>query len=105
VYKPLDTKHGDFSSAPMTLLPTHDPKFPRLPWARTGLVGWSLALLLGPLVGAALVGAGFSFFAARAASKRSRTSPSGVAAAAAQDKQLAAVEDGMLVAHGSHASK
>lgn len=74
---------------PLTLVPAEDPKFARLPWARTGLVGWSLAMLLGPLAGAALVGALYSALAARKASgrKSSKTVP---------DEKLAAVEDGLV---------
>lgn len=87
VYKPINSKHFDGADAPLTLLPTHDPNFARLPWARTGLVGWSLALLFGPLVGAALVGAVYSAVAARAAKKRSSRVVSG--------QKLAAVEDGL----------
>ena len=87
VYKPINSKHFDGADAPLTLLPTHDPNFARLPWARSGLVGWSLALLFGPLVGAALVGAVYSAVAARAAKKRSSRVVSG--------QKLAAVEDGL----------
>jgi hypothetical protein len=87
VYKPINTKHFDGSSNPLTLVPEHDPKFPRLPWARTGLVGWSLAMLLGPLFGAALVGAIYSAVAVHFAKKRSSRVVSG--------NKLAAVEDGL----------
>lgn len=87
VYKPINTKHFDGMDAPLTLLPTHDSNFYRLPWARTGLVGWSLAMLFGPLLGAALVGAIYSAVAARSAKKHS--------AKVATNQKLAAVEDGL----------
>lgn len=87
VYKPITTTHFDGMDAPLTLLPTHDPKFPRLPWARTGLAGWSVAMSLGPLLGAALVGAIYSAVAARAAKKRSIQ--------VASQQKLAGVEDGL----------
>lgn len=87
VYKPINTKHFAGADAPLTLLPTHDANFDRLPWARTGLVGWSVALLLGPLFGAALVGAIYSAVAVRMAKKHS--------ARVASRQKLAAVEDGL----------
>jgi hypothetical protein len=87
VYKPIKTTHFDSMDDPLTLLPTHDPNFARLPWARTGLAGWSVAMLLGPLFGAALVGAIYSAVAARSAKKRSIQ--------VASQQKLAAVEDGL----------
>jgi hypothetical protein len=87
VYKPIKTTRFDGMEAPLTLLPTRDTNFARLPWARTGLAGWSIAMLLGPLLGAALVGAIYSAVAARSAKKHSIQ-------VAAQQK-LAAVEDGL----------
>jgi hypothetical protein len=104
VYKPLDSKDFEGAGKPLTLVPSEDPDFARLPWARTGLVGWSLAMLFGPLVGAALVGAAYSFLAARAsASRRARaTAPAAAAGGAsgggsgdADGVKLAAVESGM----------
>lgn len=89
VYKPITTKHFTGADEPLTLVPTANPRFASLPWARTGLVGWSLAMLLGPLFGAALVGAIYSAVAARSAQKRSIKVATG--------QKLAAVEDGMLV--------
>jgi hypothetical protein len=94
VYKPINTKHFAGADAPLTLLPTHDANFDRLPWARTGLAGWSVAMLLGPLFGAALVGAVYSAVAARHAKKQR--------ARVASSQKLAAVEDGLppIVAAG-----
>lgn len=82
ILKPLNSQGA-------ALLPHHDPGFARLPWARTGLVGWSLALLLGPLFGAALVGGVYSAVAAHLAKKRSSKVASG--------QKLAAVEAGLNV--------
>lgn len=77
VFKPIAIKgYGNFTGQPLTLMPSHDPDFARLPWARTGLVGWSLAMLFGPLLGALLVGAVWSWAAVSLRDRRaSRTTP------------------------------
>uniref|UniRef100_A0A383W6A7 Transmembrane protein n=1 Tax=Tetradesmus obliquus TaxID=3088 RepID=A0A383W6A7_TETOB len=82
VYKPLDTPDipdsASLDVASLTLLPTHNPDYAKLPWAKLGTAGWGAALSLGPMAGAALVGAAVSFFAARAARKSGRTTPEGL---------------------------
>jgi hypothetical protein len=70
VYKPLDTLDND----QLILIPTHDPNYSRLPWAKLGLAKWGVVMLLAPLFGAALVGAAYSLVAARVASRRSKPS-------------------------------
>jgi hypothetical protein len=55
VYKPIDSKVFKGANAPLTFVPTHDPKFSRLPWAKTGLTGWAIALSIGPLLGSAVI--------------------------------------------------
>ncbi|KAF6260707.1 hypothetical protein COO60DRAFT_1700173 [Scenedesmus sp. NREL 46B-D3] len=79
VYKPLDTPDipdsASLDVASLTLLPTHDPNYARLPWAKLGTAGWGAALSLGPLAGAALVGAVVSYLAARKVRSAGRTTP------------------------------
>lgn len=53
------------------LLPARDPAYGRLPWAKLGVAGWGAALSLGPLVGAALVGAAWSLWEAKRAGRSS----------------------------------
>lgn len=68
VYKPLDTP----DSSDLIPLPTHDPNYERLPWAKLGLAKWGVVMLLAPLFGAALVGAGYSLAAAKLAARRAK---------------------------------
>jgi hypothetical protein len=62
-------------------VPTQDPGYDRLPWAKTGLIGWGAALLLGPLLGSLLVGAGVSYFEAQRGRKAAVVAAPGGAAA------------------------
>lgn len=78
VYKQIDTKHFLGAGKPITYVPIHDPKYSRLPWAKMGPAGWGAALLFGPLAGALLVGAIYSYVSARKASNAS--APGGEAA-------------------------
>ena len=55
VYKPIDTKEFKGANAPLTFVPTHDPKYARLPWAKTGVMGWGIVLSIGPLLGSAVI--------------------------------------------------
>lgn len=71
MWKPIDTKHFQGLGKPLTLVPVDDPIYARLPWARMGVGAWAAALSVGPLLGAAAVGAVWSLVAAR----RSRTAP------------------------------
>jgi len=80
VYKPINSTAFDGAGEPITLVPATDPNYSRLPWAKTGLLGWALALLLGPLVGAAAIGATWSLVAGRRASKRAANAPTPVLA-------------------------
>src|SRR5689334_6164862 len=74
VYKPIDVPGMDVpNSSELVLLPPHDPYYNRLPWAKLGLVKWGVVMLLAPLFGAALVGAVYSFIAAKAAARRARS--------------------------------
>eukprot|EP00123_Amoebidium_parasiticum_P005561 comp16722_c1_seq1/m.15016 comp16722_c1_seq1/g.15016 ORF comp16722_c1_seq1/g.15016 comp16722_c1_seq1/m.15016 type:complete len:298 (-) comp16722_c1_seq1:505-1398(-) len=65
VYKQIDTPVFQGAGKPLTLVPLNDPQYAAKPWAKTGLVGWSVALSVGPFLAAALVGAVFSYVAAR----------------------------------------
>ena len=50
MYKPLNSSTYYYHQVGSTLLlPEHDPKYDRLPWAHMGLGGWGAALSLGPL--------------------------------------------------------
>lgn len=74
VYKPIDTREGDFAytndlSANLTLVPPEDPDYLSLPWANNE-VGWSLMLIFAPIVAAIVVGALWSYMAARKAASR-----------------------------------
>jgi hypothetical protein len=84
VYKPLDTPDipdtASLDVSSLTLLPTHNPDHDKLPWAKLGNVGWGAALSLGPMAGAALIGAIVSYFAARKARKSGATAPEGLGA-------------------------
>jgi len=85
VYKQIDTPHFQGADKPLTLVPVHDPDYARLPWAKTGLVGWGVAMSLGPFIGAAIVGAIYSLVAARKrASQNKAVSVKSAAAAAAE---------------------
>jgi hypothetical protein len=65
VYKPIDTKHFNGTSYPMTPVPALDPDYARLPWAKMGNEVWAVLLLFGPLAAAAIVGAVWSLVASR----------------------------------------
>lgn len=57
VYKNINTPFGDYAgNTNITFVPTHDPMYAYLPWAKTGVAGWAVALSLGPLLGGLLVG-------------------------------------------------
>eukprot|EP00878_Enallax_costatus_P031439 GHUV01034384.1.p1 GENE.GHUV01034384.1~~GHUV01034384.1.p1 ORF type:complete len:233 (+),score=70.01 GHUV01034384.1:45-701(+) len=76
-YKPINTKHfAGANTTAITLLPARDPNYNRLPWAKLGVTGWGAALLLGPLVGAAMVGAAWSLWEAKKAGRNAaKTKP------------------------------
>lgn len=75
-------------------MPARDPAYTRLPWARTGVVGWGAALLLGPLVGAIAVGAAWSFIEARAGGRAGGAAAAGPKAKAEGDAVREASECG-----------
>jgi MFS family permease len=66
VYKPLNTNHFDGFGKNETerLVPMHDPKYNRLPWAYKEST-WAVALLLGPLIAGFLFGLVYSYFNSR----------------------------------------
>lgn len=67
VYKPLDLPEipdgSSVNASSLTLVPTHDPHYERTPWAKLGLVGWAVVMLIAPLAGAAVIGAVWSWLA------------------------------------------
>ncbi len=79
-YKQIDTKHFLGADEPLTAVPARDPDYLRLPWGKMGNVAGGAALLLGPLAGALLVGAAWSYFEAMRA--RARAAAAAPAAAA-----------------------
>jgi len=57
VYKPL----GPYTNqTQINFVPGIDPLYSRLPWSKTGMAGWAIALLLGPLLAASIIGAVWS---------------------------------------------
>lgn len=50
-------------------VPLHNPNYSKLPWFKTGLDGWGVALSLGPLAGGFLVGMLFIFVTMRKAQR------------------------------------
>uniref|UniRef100_A0A7R9VIB9 Uncharacterized protein n=1 Tax=Pseudictyota dubia TaxID=2749911 RepID=A0A7R9VIB9_9STRA len=69
VYKPINTAEGDYDNGNLTLVPTNDPDWDRLPWSN-GVVAWSMQIILGSLFGALAVGAIWSWRAARVAERK-----------------------------------
>ena len=58
VYKPIDAPQvPEGSDEQLTLVPTEDPDYNRLPWAAAGPVAWTMQIIVGSLVGAVVVGA------------------------------------------------
>jgi uncharacterized membrane protein len=83
VYKTFDPRSGGQADTP---LPVHDPNFGRLPWAKTGLVGWAIALSVGPFLGAILLGAASAAIATRnhgSGQDAAASAPAGAASATA----------------------
>lgn len=66
VYKPINTKHLQGKSANLTFVPARDPDYARLPWA-SGITNWSLLVIGGSFLFAAVVGVVWSFVAGRRA--------------------------------------
>eukprot|EP00879_Flechtneria_rotunda_P032777 GHRR01036121.1.p1 GENE.GHRR01036121.1~~GHRR01036121.1.p1 ORF type:complete len:137 (-),score=32.68 GHRR01036121.1:238-648(-) len=93
VYKPMNTTQFAGAEAPLTLVPTDDPDYDKAPWAKMGIAAWGVAMSIGPLAGAALVGAVFSYVAVVQMRRRSRPSPQHPAAIEAgvadKDSQVA----------------
>eukprot|EP00775_Hariotina_reticulata_P011295 gene11295-11445_t len=69
VYKKMNTPHGNFADQPLTLVPLHDPKFRKLPWARLGLAGWGVVMFVAPFIGAIAIGALVAWLGARRSAK------------------------------------
>ena len=58
MYKPIDAPQvPEGSDEQLTLVPTEDPDYNRLPWAAAGPVAWTMQIIVGCLVGAVVVGA------------------------------------------------
>jgi hypothetical protein len=68
-YKQIDTKWFQGADQPVTAVPTHNPDFYKLPWAKMGTAGWGALLLLAPLLGSWAIGMIWAAVAARKAKK------------------------------------
>ncbi|KAJ1624777.1 hypothetical protein T492DRAFT_1044842 [Pavlovales sp. CCMP2436] len=64
-YANVHYKQPAGSHAPLVAIPIDDPTYFEKPWAKTGLVGWGVALSIGPLLGSAFVAAIFQFVATK----------------------------------------
>ena len=69
VYKPIPTTEGDFSDT-ITFVPTHDPNWDELPWAKNGPVAWCMSLIFGSMIFALFVGAVWTYFDVRYVQKQ-----------------------------------
>jgi len=57
VYKPIDAPQvPEGADEELTIVPTEDPDYDRLPWAAAGPVAWTMQIIVGSLVGAVVVG-------------------------------------------------
>lgn len=64
VYKPIDTPEGGMHAGNLTLVPTNDPNWDRLPWSK-GVVSWSLTIVFSSMAVAIVVGAFMTYIATR----------------------------------------
>lgn len=90
VYKPIDTDEGDYANSQnnLTMVPPENPNYDNLPWANNE-VGWSMMIIFGSIIGAMVVGAVWSFVAARLAAKRRNDD-----AASSEQQHAASSSDG-----------
>ena len=59
----------DSAQDELTIVPTTDPDYDRLPWAAAGPVAWTMQIILGSMFGAIIVGALMSWRATVKAKK------------------------------------
>lgn len=72
VFKPIDAPQvPDSAQDELTIVPTTDPDYDRLPWAAAGPVAWTMQIILGSMFGAIIVGALISWRASKKAQKMS----------------------------------
>lgn len=70
VFKPMDVPQvPDSAQDELTIVPTTDPDYDRLPWAAAGPVAWTMQIILGSMFGAIIVGALMSWRATVKAKK------------------------------------
>mmetsp|Transcript_32632 Transcript_32632/g.83368 ORF Transcript_32632/g.83368 Transcript_32632/m.83368 type:complete len:289 (-) Transcript_32632:268-1134(-) len=70
-YKPVDSAdHVGAGTGELVPVPIHNPDYDNQPWARTGLTAWGLIMSLGSMAACFLVGAIYSYVAARHSSSR-----------------------------------
>ncbi len=73
VYKPIDAPQvPEGADEQLTLVPTADPDYDRLPWAAAGPVAWTMQIIVGSLVGAVVVGGAVSWRASVRARRAGR---------------------------------
>lgn len=87
-YKPGYQEYTEF-----TMVPAADSGFDRLPWAKTGLLGWGLALSVGPLAASYVLGAIWAGVGVCCARKKTLKDSRVTADAPSEGKQQASVSD------------
>ena len=87
VYKPLDTPEGNFADENITIVPTNDPNWDRLPWSN-GPVAWSLGLIFGSMAIAMIIGAVWIFVLVRLAAKRRSSTESNLSSESRKSADL-----------------
>ena len=71
VFKPIDVPQvPDGAQDELTIVPTTDPDYDRLPWAAAGPVAWTMQIILGSMFGAIVVGALISWRASKQAQNK-----------------------------------
>lgn len=63
-YKPIATANHIGDGSNITLVPSIDPDYSRLPWAWSE-AGWNVTLLMAPILIAAAIGAGYTYYVVR----------------------------------------
>lgn len=84
VYKPLNTSQFQGANKNLTLVPTADPNYARLPWSK-GLIVWGLQLSLVPFFGTVLIVAICQYFFVRCSRNRNTKKASNATATGAAE--------------------
>mmetsp|Transcript_34690 Transcript_34690/g.101958 ORF Transcript_34690/g.101958 Transcript_34690/m.101958 type:complete len:348 (-) Transcript_34690:110-1153(-) len=91
VYKPIDAPQvPEGAEDELTIVPTTDPDYDRLPWAAAGPVAWTMQIILGSMFGAIVVGGLVSW---RASVKAQRISGESRNSSSADSSEIVDEED------------